>query len=293
MTVARLVRGDGDRLFLVVVAALFVVSVTATIVMCVSMSLSPSTTALDPMPMSMPMPGGWTMSALWRPMCGQTWAGVAASFIGMWTVMTMAMMLPSLTPMLWRYRRALTQSAAALRLIGPRRIDSLVALVGAGYFAVWIALGGVVFAAGVALTALAMRHAALSRGVPFAAGIVVLAAGALQFSRWKARRLACCRHASDRAPPASASAGSSVASADARSAWRHGVRLGLHCCDCCAGFTAILLVSGVMDWRVMAAVTLAISAERLLPRGERIAWASGVVAVGVGLLSVAQAAGLG
>ena len=41
-------------------------------------------------------------------MPGQTWPGAAASFLGMWVVMTVAMMLPSLVPMLWRYRQAAT-----------------------------------------------------------------------------------------------------------------------------------------------------------------------------------------
>jgi hypothetical protein len=42
----------------------------------------------------MPMPGGWTMSMAWMRMPGQTWPGAAASFLGMWVVMMVAMMLP-------------------------------------------------------------------------------------------------------------------------------------------------------------------------------------------------------
>ena len=52
----------------------------------------------------MTMPGGWTMSMMWMRMPGLTWPGTAASFLGMWVVMMVAMMLPSLAPMLWRYR---------------------------------------------------------------------------------------------------------------------------------------------------------------------------------------------
>ncbi len=48
---------------------------------------------------------------------------------------------------------------------------------------------------------------------------------------------------------------------------------------CCAGLMTILLVIGLMDLRVMAVVTAAITAERLPPAGERFAWAIGVVAV--------------
>jgi predicted metal-binding membrane protein len=81
--------------------------------------------------------------------------------------------------------------------------------------------------------------------------------------------------------------------ADSGTAWRHGLRLGLHCSYCCAGLTAILLVVGVMDLRVMAVVTAAITLERLAPAGARVARAIGVVVVGAGLLLIARAAGLG
>ena len=84
-----------------------------------------------------------------------------------------------------------------------------------------------------------------------------------------------------------------VLSAGAGAAWRHGLRLGLHCVACCAGLTAILLVIGVMDLRAMAVVAAAITAERLAPAGERVAQAIGVVAVGAGLLLTARAFGLG
>ena len=70
------------------------------------------------------------------------------------------------------------------------------------------------------------------------------------------------------------------------------MRLGLHCSCCSAGLTAILLVMGVMDLRVMAVVTTAITAERLAPAGERVARAIGVIAVGAGMLLLARAAGL-
>ncbi|WP_148667788.1 DUF2182 domain-containing protein, partial [Mizugakiibacter sediminis] len=73
--------------------------------------------------------------------------------------------------------------------------------------------------------------------------------------------------------------------------WRHGLRLGMHCCVCCAGPSAILLALGVMDLRAMAAVAVAISAERLAPAGERVARATGAVAVAAGLWLIARALG--
>src|SRR5207248_4727935 len=98
----------------------------------------------------MPMPGGWTMSMAWMRMPGQSWPGAAASFLGMWTVMMVAMMLPSLLPMLRRYR-------AALGGAGSGRLGWLTAVVGAGYFCVWTLLGVAAFPVGVGLAALEMR----------------------------------------------------------------------------------------------------------------------------------------
>jgi predicted metal-binding membrane protein len=114
--------------------------------------------------------------------------------------------------------------------------------------------------------------------------VVVLIAGALQFTTWKAHHLACCRGEAGRGR---------MLSADAGTAWRHGLRLGLHCCYCCAGLMAILLGIGVMDLRAMAVVTAAITVERLAPAGERVARAIGAVVVGAGLFLIARASGLG
>src|SRR6266542_3604941 len=81
--------------------------------------------------------------------------------------------------------------------------------------------------------------------------------------------------------------------ADAGTAWRHGLRLGLHCAKCNVGLMAILLGLGVMDLRAMVVVAAAITVERLAPAGERVARATGAVALGAGFFLIARAAGLG
>jgi predicted metal-binding membrane protein len=249
-------------------ALLFVGSAAMTTVWCASMSDMSGMT----------MPGGWTMSMAWMRMPGQTWLDAAASFLGMWVVMMVAMMLPSLGPILWRYHQAVNSR-------GDLRLGWLTALVAMGYFFVWMMCGVVVFPSGTALAEIVMKRPALARLVPITVGVVVVIAGALQFTAWKARHLACCREAPGR---------ECTLAADAATAWRHGLRLGLHCSYGCAGLTAILLVIGVMDLRVMALVTAAITAERLAPKGERVARVIGAVVVGAGLFLIARAAaGLG
>jgi predicted metal-binding membrane protein len=233
---------------------LFIGSVAATIHGCVSMT---SMTA-------MPMPGGWTMSMAWMRMPGQGWFESVAVFLGMWIAMMVAMMLPVLVPMLWRYRIALDSE-------GKGRSGRLIALAGLGYFCVWTALGAAVYPPGIALATLLMQQPALASAVPVATAVVVVCAGALQFTAWKARLLACCRLSPAVLMPASAGM-----------AWRRGVSLGLHCVRCCAGQTAVLLVVGVMDWRAMIAVTAAIAAERLAPAGNLSARMVGVAGIGFG-----------
>jgi predicted metal-binding membrane protein len=216
------------------------------------------------------------MSMAWMRMPGQTWPGAAALFLGMWLVMMVAMMLPSLVPMLWRYRQAVGRT-------GGTRLGRLTALVGAGYFLVWTLFGMIAFPLGVALAAIEMREPFLARAVPIGVALVVLGAGVAQLTAWKARHLACCREAPGRGRRMPA---------DAVTAWRHGVFLGLHCSRCCAGLMAILLVIGVMDLGAMAVVGTAITVERLAPSGERVARAIGAIVVGAGLVLIARAAGI-
>lgn len=219
----------------------------------------------------MRMPGGWVMSMTWMRMPGQSWLTAAAWFVGMWSLMMVAMMLPSLVPMLRRYRVVIGDQASG-------RIASLTLIAGAAYFLVWSMLGALVFPVGAAAATLAMRHPGLARVVSTMTGVLFIIAGAVQWSRWKTDLLACCRGTS------------SVASAEprVRSAWRYGLHLGFECVRCCAGLTAILVVAGVMDLRVMAVVTSAITAERLAPGGAHVARATGAAIVATGVLTIAR-----
>jgi predicted metal-binding membrane protein len=253
--------------FFGVSALLFAGSAAVTFVWCASMSAMGE----------MSMPGGWTMSMAWMRMSGQTWSSVAVSFLGMWVVMMLAMMLPSLTPMLWRYRQAVGGT-------GETRLALLTALVGVGYFVVWTVFGIAAFPLGVALATVEMEQPELARAVPITVGVVVLIAGALQFTAWKAHHLACCREVPGHNRPLPTGAGTAL---------RYGLQHGFHCALCCAGLMATLLVIGVMDLRVMALVAAAITFERVAPAGDSVARAIGGVVIGAGLFLIARAAVLG
>ncbi|MCA8018488.1 DUF2182 domain-containing protein [Burkholderia metallica] len=265
--------GDTDPdpvVFGVAVGAVFAVAAMATLAQYAAMAAMGAE----------PMPGGGMIPAAWLPPCGWGAGRAFGAFAGMWGAMTVTMMLPVLAPMLWRYRQSIGPQAAV-------RPAGLVVLAGAGYFAVWMTVGALVFAAGAALTSVAARWPWLARATPFTAGAVVLAAGVLQFSGWKARRLACCRQDATCAHPSRGDTGA---------AWRYGVRAALRCGACCGNLMTVALAVGMMDLRVMAAVTVAIAAERLAPAGGRIgvriARLVGCVAAGGGLAMIARGAGL-
>ncbi len=182
--------------------------------------------------------------------------------------MMAAMMLPSLVPMLWAYRRG-------LRAAGYRRLGAATALAGAGYFAVWTLFGAVAYPIGLAVAAAEMRWAVLSRSAPAATGLLVLLVGIVQLSAWKSLHLRRCRDAECCAEPPPSGR---------RSAWRDGRRLGMHWVLCCWGYILILLAIGVMDLATMAVVAAAITIERVAPRPGLVARAAGWVVIAAGIV---------
>jgi predicted metal-binding membrane protein len=125
-----------------------------------------------------------------------------------------------------------------------------------------------------------MRWGMMAQWLPVAAGVVLLLAGAVQLTSWKARQLALCRDASGCGWPPEP---------NALGAWRHGLMLGVRCSLCCASLMLALLAIGMMDLIAVAAVTLAISAERLAPEPLRVARLAGVAMVVFGVLTIARA----
>jgi predicted metal-binding membrane protein len=204
----------------------------------------------------MPMPGGQT----------------AAAYMGVWVVMMVAMMSPSLVPALTRYRRSVPAPGVA-------RPSGLTALVVAGYFFVWTLVGGAAYLMGVAVTDVEQQWPGLERFVPVAAGAVLLLAGCVQLTAWKRRHLARCRDCEP--PPAS----------DAWSAARHGVRLGINCALCCAGFMTVLLVTGMMNLVTIFLVAAAITVERLAPAPARTSRALGAAILAVAAVAIVRGAG--
>ena len=232
--------------FVAVCALAFAAGVTATVYFCRSMCCE------------MEMPGGWTMSMMWMRMRGETWAMSALSFVLMWLAMMVAMMMPSALPTFLKTRR---------------QWPSLCSVV-CGYFAVWTAAGVAIYLLGVVFAAIAMRSELFSRAVPLLTGALLIAAGAIQFTRWKMTHLSLCRSPS----------GCATSCPHNEKNFRLGCKQGLACCICCATPMTIQLALGIMNPFVMIIVSLVIAAEKLLPRPTIVARLVGVSAMIAGVV---------
>ncbi len=255
------IDADWPAAFVAMCAVVFGGSVAATVYFCQSMAGG------------MEMPGGWMMSMMWMRMPGQTWAGAVAMFLMMWVAMMVAMMLPSALPMLLSYRRA-------LRTAGETRLGLPTALMAGGYFAVWTAVGGLIYPVGVTVAWAAMRWPSVSSAMPAAAGAAMVIAGFMQFTSWKMAGLCSCRD-----PRACA-----VRACDGRwDAWRGGQRQGVNCAICCSGLMLAMLVLGAMDVTVMVVVAMVIALEKIMSKPEWVVRISGAAAVVLGTVMIVRA----
>jgi predicted metal-binding membrane protein len=173
-------------------------------------------------------------------------------FLGIWVTMTAAMMLPSAAP-------------AARHVARPGRpVPTL--LFAAGYLALWTVYGLLAYGVFRLLTSFDVGWLAWDRGGPYAAGGAIVAAGFYELTPLKRLRLRRCRSA----PPAG-------------DAFRSGLAHGLDCVGCSGALMAVLLVLGAMSLFWMAVVAVAIFAEKVLPRGPRLAPVFAVALVTLGI----------
>ncbi|AOK19736.1 metal-binding protein [Burkholderia cepacia] len=187
--------------------------------------------------------------------------------IAMWWVMMIAMMTPSAAPLVMLYRRVLRHYGAA---DGASSASSLALL--AGYLTIWLAFSIAAASLQKVLQPTGLISAMMlwSKSALLSA-IVLAAAGIYQLSPFKRACLTQCR--------------SPVQFLTTH--WRPGVAgsflLGLHhglyCVGCCGLLMALLFVGGVMNVVWIAALSVFVFAEKILPGGERIGRALGIVLI--------------
>ena len=190
---------------------------------------------------------------------------LTAIIIAMWWLMMLAMMLPSATPAILLYARVRQTRAGDASIA-----QTWVFLV--GYLAVWLLFS--IVAASVQSLITDSSMALRSRA---AQGAVLVAVGLYQLSPLKSACVSQCR-----------SPGQFI-SRHWRPGWEGAFRLGVihgaYCVGCCWMLMGLLFVGGVMNLLWVAALTVLVASEKLLPGGSLLAKVSGVAFVLWGLAS--------
>lgn len=195
----------------------------------------------------------------------------AASVLAIWTMwalMMAAMMLPSALPMI------LTFVDLGVRTAEPARGRSFVA----AYLFVWFAFSAGATAAQWVLQAMGWVNPMIVSSSALLTALLLLIAGAYQFSRLKQVCLSRCR------TPMGFLLGEWRAGV--YGAFVMGVRHGLFCVGCCWALMALLFVGGVMNLTWVAALSITVAIEKLAPRGERLASALGLGLIAAGLVKL-------
>lgn len=214
-------------------------------------------------------------TAMWRDM-NMSMNGMAASWtaldivlmFGMWSAMMAAMMVPGSAPVVGAFATINRRRRERGALYVPTAIFL------SGYLAVWMMFSALAVFLQWALQAGGLLTTMMQSGSLWLSAALFAAAGLYQFSPLKERCLDYCR------------------SPDGfiLSEWRDGLlgafvmgaRHGLFCLGCCAALMLLLFAVGVMDLRWVAALTILVTAEKLLPGGRF--WRA---ALGVALLVAA------
>ncbi len=248
-----------DRI--IVIAGLVAVTALAWVYL---LQLASSMTGMDINHMEMSMP---VILEAWRS------GDILLTFL-MWTVMMVAMMTPSATPMILTFAKVNRQRHADQTPI-PATVVFLL-----GYLLVWSS-----FSAGATLVQWGLHSAALLSSemikvTPLLGGILLILAGTYQFTPLKYICLSHCR----------------TPLGFLMTEWREGtqgtllmgLRHGVYCVGCCWLLMTLLFVAGVMNLLWVAVIAGCVLVEKVVPAGQWISRAIGVLTVGWGVWLLLQ-----
>lgn len=195
-----------------------------------------------------------------------SWTAVdVVLLLAMWAVMMAAMMLPGAGPMIAAFatvnRRRRQRAAPYL----PTAIFLL------GYLVIWSGFALMATMVQWLLQSWGLLTTMMQSSSDYLSAALFIAAGLYQFSPFKQMCLDYCR-----------SPESFVLTE-----WRDGavgavvmgMRHGLFCMGCCVGLMVLLFAVAVMDLRWVAALTVLVTAEKLLPGGKVLQTAIGMALI--------------
>jgi len=205
------------------------------------------------------------MGDMVMPMAMSAWTpGYFLLVASMWAVMMAAMMLPSAAPMILLYATVARRRRARGEVVAATGVFAL------AYLAVWAAFSVGAAALQWGLDAAALLSPMMATTSVAVAGLVLVAAGAYQFTPLKQACLRQCRSPLDFVL--------GHWREGARGAFVMGGRHGLFCLGCCWMLMLVLFVGGVMNLLWIGGIALLVLAEKTAP-GNR--WLSGFAGAGL------------
>lgn len=195
-------------------------------------------------------------------------------FIGGWTVMTVAMMLPTTLPVVAFFHKIASQHRNRILLL---------ALVIAGYIGTWLAFGVLIFVQIKILNLFISTNPVLSGYSWTFSPLVILAAGLFQFSSVKYRCLDKCRS------PMSFVMEHWRGKHEIWNALRLGIDHGIFCIGCCWALMLLMFVVGYGSLFWMLILALVMGIEKNVDWGRKFSKPIGIVlitaAISIGVLN--------
>ena len=200
---------------------------------------------------------------------------VALAFVGGWTLMTFAMMLPTSLPLITMFQT-----------VTSRRHDrrGLLVLLVAGYVGVWAAFCVLAHAGDFGLHKAVDRSAWLEGRAWMLGAGTLLMAGLYQFTPLKYHCLDKCRS------PLSFITQHWLSSGEPAAAFRLGVRHGLFCVGCCWSLMLLMFAVGVGNLGWMLALGTVMAVEKNMPWGRQISAPLGLGLLALGLVVIGTGA---
>jgi len=192
-----------------------------------------------------------------------------SAFLLAWGVMMAAMMLPSATPMIALYGTVRWTFSQKGQKAIPTALFALV------YLIAWLVFGVPVYAACITVDTTADIYPAIADLLPYAVAVILLGAGAYQFSSLKQVCLRVCQS------PLAFLSGH----------WRNGyvgtIRMALehavYCVGCCWALMIVLVAAGAMALHWVLLIAALVFAEKILAHSE---WTARIIGVALILLGV-------
>ena len=188
----------------------------------------------------------------------------------MWAVMMAGMMIPSAAPMIMVFTKTYRERLSRGQPYVPTSLFVL------GYLTIWTAFSALATAAQWQLHATSLLSPTLLKSTsPILGGIILISAGAFQWTDLKQRCLKHCRSPLN----------------FLLNEWRDGhlgafimgLRHGLFCLGCCWALMGLLFVTGVMNLLWVALIAIFVLVEKLVPFERWVGRGTGVALVGWGI----------